>query len=49
MKNKLIKIANDTNFFLKNFIKETKKNRISFSYEIWSCFQEEKKLDLKFY
>ena len=35
MQNKLNKIADDTNLFLKNFIKKQKKNRINSSYEIW--------------
>ena len=35
MQNKLARIANDTNLFLKRFIKGAKKNRISCSYGVW--------------
>ena len=42
MQKKLIKIANDTNIFLKNFIKKQKKNRITYSNEIWAIPRREK-------
>ena len=48
MKNKLIGIAKDTNLFLKKFIMKQKKQNL---FQPWSMvyFQEEKKLDQKFY
>ena len=48
MKNKLIKIANDTNSFLKDFIKKQKKSELISAMRM-VCFQVEKKLDQKFY
>ena len=48
MKNKLVKIAKDTNLFLKKFIKKQKKTELVTAMNM-VCFQEEKKLDQKFY
>ena len=42
MKNKFIKIVQDTNLFLKNFIKKQKKNKINSFHELWFIFWWEK-------
>ena len=48
MQNKLIKISNETNFFLKNFIKKQKKTELIPAMN-YGLFPGGKKLDLKFY
>ena len=42
MQNKLIKIANDTNSFLKRFIKKQKKTELVTAYELWSFPRRQK-------
>ena len=47
MKSKLIKIAKDTNFFLKRFIKKQKRTELVTAME-YGLFPGGKKLDQKF-
>ena len=42
MKNKLVKIAKDTNLFLKKFIKKQKKTELVSSYGVWFISRRKK-------